>query len=1723
MNKSEKLLGQWVCNVLLKHFEEHQKENTPKLFIKVSGLLEQDVEALLNYLEIKQENFNKYYEPIIRLIKANDNFVQYNLKEHETSTWLRNNTRFKQALVIIINDITPEAQSLENLFAIDEAFLLSNNGIELLYEVLASDYNFVSEEIEDLKEFIYMYSELAEPQLRNLVEFISNVVESNFDSTVKRIQNNLPTLGLFVDNHLSISSSSIKRLRRNYGLANLQDRNANTEKLQERLYTFLDSEEKNGYTNEIWELTTPEQFLEDTLNFVNKKDLALLKYNFELIEEVFNFKEKTTLTDRIKEALSYEERPKEDKTLIDQGIEAIEQNEDPDDIQDFYEEFETQLQPSPDLKKIISRRIEKLRHPSDYEDLYDALLYECFSLIDENINEENISECSFTLSVVSNQLPENIQQLITIYLYNIERVIPRISFKQEPITVDATGKSDEVTFKLEFNLKGEKISQKSFKIINLTNNYLNNLIEGVNNNKLPYIREYIEDAVEEIDVKEKVLKEIELYITSREKTIQEHFDKFNKFCIIYLEVLKSVSNNGIFSIDLIELENQLETLLGGINHSVQVTQHIYSSLNYMGSIDEVNSKIDHTGVVTSRTLTIFNPLRLISYLKRYKGIEEQLNDWINRAAEQRLHVEQQNNYLDYVTDQLAQLSPRYFSIESDDRFLIEIGETMGQGRFVLNNEIMDNTDHLSKELSDELVKVTKNYLEVYPYAKDGLDILYLYCQSADVVINSIDQLFKKVRGLTKLRLTIHSSQSANIHQKINKWIEIREEYTKPEISSKFPKVEIKVVSGVSVDKVFDQIDQHMIDADLVVLADYFGQSDQVRYTFDKINPKRSTDWFEPVYNEPLLVTEAVKRIPYVSERLPVSLQLFYKMQYMIQKHAMLDDNELYVLKNTITINNVSSALIDRIHERFNWIMIMDRFLDKSLLQKTSSKAQIIQYRSKAGKNKNYKLILSSSKYIRKLHNKLEDYGYYDRVLRKTIEILKNNSIDRNKIIETVDVVKEISGALVLKAIGPGKYAHEMLSTYLTLKAYKEDSKQNTLQVWSLCDELPWFHSKGRRPDIVITKIEQTDDKINIVFSIKELKFVNHRIFERERTDAVKQIESAETLYKSIFNFNENYSDSLYWRDELVHYLVERNAYTPGEAYILKDLQHTPIEDITVEIDTSIEVFCYTSNLLEYDFAKGENNIYEDKINGKYMNKIYPRSYILEQLGTSEVEQPDYDELNSDQEGDQQKFFEEKVNLSENENAIDEGANSDIKEEYNDSSQEEQVANISRGNIDTEDSEPRVINDRENKPGEPNTDVNLTREEQDVTSEINNINEEEKVKKDTVTSNHNSDIIYAEVAALADLDLRYNHNENQDYTNLKRQYINKLTSNFSRNKIDIEVEDVIVGPGVIRLIVRIPSTISEKKITSRRRDIQLWLAARQEPNIEIDRDRINIDIVREDPETIYFEQFMALIRDQLVDKINDKNLIAPLGLDPLSQSITIDLADSMTPHLLVGGTTGSGKSVTLNSIILGIMCLYKPENVQFVFIDPKKVEFTYYEEKIHTKEVVTDLEDAADTLDKMIIEMEYRYDLFKKEYAANINEYIEIKNEVLPRIVIVFDEFADFMNQDKELAKRVETSVLRLGQKARAAGIHLIICTQHPKADVIDTNIRNNLGARLALRTADATASNVILDQDGADRLAGKGDFLAKVAFGQVSRGKSPFLTPTVKRALLKYFEEDTSR
>ncbi|MDS2577458.1 DNA translocase FtsK, partial [Streptococcus pneumoniae] len=256
--------------------------------------------------------------------------------------------------------------------------------------------------------------------------------------------------------------------------------------------------------------------------------------------------------------------------------------------------------------------------------------------------------------------------------------------------------------------------------------------------------------------------------------------------------------------------------------------------------------------------------------------------------------------------------------------------------------------------------------------------------------------------------------------------------------------------------------------------------------------------------------------------------------------------------------------------------------------------------------------------------------------------------------------------------------------------------------------------------------------------------------------------------------------------------------------------------------------------------------------------------------------------------------------------------------------------------------------------------------------------------------------------------------------------------------------------------------------------------------------IGIEVPNSDITTVSFRELWEQSQTKA-----ENFLEIPLGKAVNGTARAFDL--SKMPHLLVAGSTGSGKSVAVNGIIASILMKARPDQVKFMMVDPKMVELSVYNDIPHLLiPVVTNPRKASKALQKVVDEMESRYELFAKVGVRNIagfnakveefNSQSEYKQIPLPLIVVIVDELADLM---MVASKEVEDAIIRLGQKARAAGIHMILATQRPSVDVISGLIKANVPSRVAFAVSSGTDSRTILDENGAEKLLGRGDMLFK--------------------------------
>ena len=311
-------------------------------------------------------------------------------------------------------------------------------------------------------------------------------------------------------------------------------------------------------------------------------------------------------------------------------------------------------------------------------------------------------------------------------------------------------------------------------------------------------------------------------------------------------------------------------------------------------------------------------------------------------------------------------------------------------------------------------------------------------------------------------------------------------------------------------------------------------------------------------------------------------------------------------------------------------------------------------------------------------------------------------------------------------------------------------------------------------------------------------------------------------------------------------------------------------------------------------------------------------------------------------------------------------------------------------------------------------------------------------------------------------------------------LEKTLSDFG---VEAKVNQVTVGPTITRYEIQPSPGVKVSKIVNLTDDIALSLAAK---SIRIEapipgKSAIGIEVPNE-------ESQMVGLRDVLESdefKKFDSPLAMALGKDISGKPIIADM--SKMPHLLIAGSTGSGKSVCVNTLINSILYKAKPDEVKFLLIDPKVVELANYNGIPHLLiPVVTDPKKAANALNWAVVEMNRRYKLFADNQVKDITSYNEKSEEKLPKIVIIIDELADLMMVS---SNDVEDYICRLAQMARAAGMHLIVATQRPSVDVITGVIKANIPSRIAFAVSSQTDSRTILDMGGAEKLLGKGDML----------------------------------
>jgi S-DNA-T family DNA segregation ATPase FtsK/SpoIIIE len=1067
-------------------------------------------------------------------------------------------------------------------------------------------------------------------------------------------------------------------------------------------------------------------------------------------------------------------------------------------------------------------------------------------------------------------------------------------------------------------------------------------------------------------------------------------------------------------------------------------------------------------------MTLLHPIKVDMYIRRVEKFTREIAKIIS-AEDKTSEISNIDIFLEReINDRRLANYPSYLcNIHNGESVILE--NTWSDNGFTLyklnSSDKKITLETYNKNFVDNIVKNINDYTRIYPNSKDGMTIYFVNTNNVGLIKDVLGRLAEVMPNDFKYNIVLHvdadSRKASIVYEEISKFIDGKEEFEKSGISY-LPNRQLNVIN-YNIQDLLKSLKGKRLD--VAILVDYFNGHHQSKFvTKEYVNTNNIEN--EKIHKETIKLGNMFRNLDLNNNKQIDMMRSYYNLQYAIHEVSNnIQDNEIAVLQRNVNLTNEASNM-SVIHDVFNWVVCYDENLDKFLMNNIVKQSDvIIEYIHGINRDDNRNLIISSSK---KNMNSLKN-----KIHRKLETLLSKQIGYREETINyIIDEVVSISGDLVLKSIGLGSYLNELMGIFFT-KILVNDSAPAHFALWIYIDDFEgkWYNTRSKRPDLLYLTLDKINGKLSLKFNIIECKFIEGKAFEKEKESAIVQVTEGVNIIKGLFgNDNAGLKHSI---SDLTNYIIENN-------YNLTDEQKNLIEllsnvknkkDFDLTIENSIFIYTYDQAFedstldikTEKRSVKG-NSIDIHQIDSRNILKLLKKLADSTQNSTISNTIEDYKLENYD--------------IPKIPNMTDE-----IKTEINSNKREGNPLSVVEAANDIID-EPKVtIEEKEDKTPA----VNVTQDETGNQTKIDTANTISSNPEQVVVENSTYNFVRPEimkVLKVSDEDEVSDEERKDIEVNLIR-----LKKELNLRNIAIDIKDYKVGPDIIEVHFTLGPGIDISSITKNSQNMMLWLKVNTEPYIFIRNGVVNLQIERSIRKTVNLKNVLTSFDGMTKYDNYKKNFYGIVGVDILGTPYVINFADSNSPHLLVAGQTGSGKSVTLRSLLVSIMALYNPDDVELILIDPKQVELSAFgASKYVTRKTATDAEGAVNILNDMITEMERRYKLFSENFATDISRYNSRNPQgKLKRILVVFDEYADFMMT--EFKDELEACMIRLSAKARAAGIHLVICTQTPKAEVITTTIRNNLPARIALRVPDKVASNLILGQADAEKLLGKGDML----------------------------------
>ncbi len=1679
---------QIIADALKRYLEACLRENqASRAFFRLSGFDQPIYKALLDNLARLNWRLGDMQLEVrsIASISSHDERV---MERHRSATWYRNHLKAGYALVLIQNRRSTDAQSLKDLYSVTEGSL-TNDGLAHLIAATCVNYQLKPEDRKQLETFIRRFGKkLFKPQLRDLTEFLYHVdkrlAEQPTAIMPDAIARALPYLGLFqcldFAPHLNTLQGD-RMLRQLHNAARIGSEVFDENKQEtylKRLETapLEDDSALNGYSAEEKRVLL-QQFIEGQFRNDRTNTLRVLQIDWREVQHIITTKTRSSQAQKFKEIADEIEEAFPQDTISDRNLIELltslrnEREPEADLVDQVVEQIGDSL--SKQLRGKLRRLVKtRTRKHSDFLVGLTALAIELLHPrqdelqpgtrmrieLDEQTFEDQAIKIFHTLFGGIEKIFSDIEW----DLNSVSEILSGYETRETGEDHEKEGQS-EVRFRvgildadgqelaradLIWQYRSDSPATATYRMLEAERQTLKHL----NNKRLriPIFKRcpHSED-ISNLDLHRPLKsfgnwsdqpEDLRTLLSAmplqrlRPQAPKALFEALDGLEEAWGQFVQTATDQGLIAADISSLLEAYANLLHAAISHLQTGQEVSFGLRVLVQAWMIGA----SGFEDWAIIPLLHPLKLLWWRERarhFAGIVRQLltpAQSVTIVDEPRLQRELAITYGSSQFPPILALPPKE---GAPVEWFVPIEEVEGYELFFpahkLNasfgsstaNLFADETEIATRRAVEGIAGVIQDYVETYPFVRDGLELVLLECRNSIFPELLIEQITKSDTAESiRTSLLVHTSdRGAPIFQRLSEWAANHHDSADHLSGDYFPSISLNVQQGP-----FEELLRKSTNKDLVILADVLAQRGQ------RIIPELSQsepndiplEGFLPIYRaqqEPFERGELYRRLRLTQTDQPALVRHFLLAQYAAFQKRGVDPRATVNFYRETSLDDWKNDL-KKLHHHFNWVICYDPAIDRFLLQATlPDTVQVIRYSLGLGEKRQHNLTVSSSHkpqiiVQRRLASRLKQMlPAADRILLDQIAG------------QLIEQAKQISGDIVLRAAGPGAFLNEMIgivAAKFETERRLETRYPNALRTWILLDDFEhWFH--GKFPDLLCVVIDRSmNNALKLHLEIVEAKCVSQHAFNTETVDAEEQARRGAGRLVAAFAPGAHHLDATFWYDQLYR-AIAGNLVVEYEQQSLWELFRERFQngDFERTISAHAWTFCYDG---QAGIEKGPEETQTSRpVPDAPGVPLYTHRYGRKELC---------------------QILRELVEHSEG-----------------------------------------------------LTPTNAWMPAQDI------------VEVTTVQSTTTDAIASPVTLGPVSSDLS---TDEQNWLDLMARNLEKALRHRGVRVLRINPTDADVGPSIVRFKVRLGHDETLRKVQSVATDLARDLALEKTPLIANvpGTQFVGIDLPRPQPTIVALEPLL-----EQLPLPAPAELPIIVGITPDGTVVKDDLSEF--PHLLVAGVTNSGKSVFLRNLLLCLIKRYAPKHLELLIIDPKHTDFTFFNQLPYLRggKVIVDPGEAREALLELARSEMRRRQRIMSGRSLKVKQFnLDYPDEALPPIVAMIDEYHMLISQmDRKERETFEQDLYILAAAARSVGIHLVVATQRPGADVITPNLRANLGAQIAFRVSTGTNSRVVIDESGAEHLIGRGDMLFRQASGEVIRLQAPFMS---EKELLDYLK-----